>query len=81
MRRVRVAEGSALKALKEKLFTHRSELLSGLQQYDLNNTGELFSLCWPCSYLTGWTCAGVSVGFSLQVVCQSVNGLRCLSPS
>uniref|UniRef100_G3PQL6 Serine/threonine-protein phosphatase n=1 Tax=Gasterosteus aculeatus aculeatus TaxID=481459 RepID=G3PQL6_GASAC len=37
--RVRVAEGSALKALKEKLFTHRSELLSGLQQYDLNNTG------------------------------------------
>ncbi|XP_054473526.1 serine/threonine-protein phosphatase with EF-hands 1 [Anoplopoma fimbria] len=37
--RVRAAEGSALKALKEKLFTHRSELLSSLQQYDQNNTG------------------------------------------
>ncbi|TNN52081.1 Serine/threonine-protein phosphatase with EF-hands 1 [Liparis tanakae] len=37
--RVRAAEGTALKALKEKLFTHRSELLSGLQQYDQNNTG------------------------------------------
>uniref|UniRef100_A0A8C4IAA3 Serine/threonine-protein phosphatase n=1 Tax=Dicentrarchus labrax TaxID=13489 RepID=A0A8C4IAA3_DICLA len=30
--RVRAAEGSALRALKEKLFTHRSELMSGFQQ-------------------------------------------------
>ncbi|XP_067116777.1 serine/threonine-protein phosphatase with EF-hands 1 [Osmerus mordax] len=37
--RVSVAEGSALKALQEKLFTHRSELMTGFQQYDLNNTG------------------------------------------
>uniref|UniRef100_A0A8C4IA33 Serine/threonine-protein phosphatase with EF-hands n=1 Tax=Dicentrarchus labrax TaxID=13489 RepID=A0A8C4IA33_DICLA len=37
--RVRAAEGSALRALKEKLFTHRSELMSGFQQYDQNNTG------------------------------------------
>uniref|UniRef100_A0A8P4K4P7 Serine/threonine-protein phosphatase n=1 Tax=Dicentrarchus labrax TaxID=13489 RepID=A0A8P4K4P7_DICLA len=35
----RSAEGSALRALKEKLFTHRSELMSGFQQYDQNNTG------------------------------------------
>lgn len=42
--RVRAAEGSALRALKEKLFTHRSELILGFQQYDHNNTGLLFSL-------------------------------------
>ncbi|XP_067352109.1 serine/threonine-protein phosphatase with EF-hands 1 isoform X1 [Channa argus] len=36
--RVRAAEGSALRALKEKLFTHRSELMAGFQQYDQNNT-------------------------------------------
>lgn len=45
--RVRAAEGSALRALKEKLFTHRSELMSGFQQYDQNNTGAGFSLCLP----------------------------------
>lgn len=43
--RVRAAEGSALRALKEKLFTHRSELMLGFQQFDQNNTGVLFSLC------------------------------------
>ncbi|XP_076025680.1 serine/threonine-protein phosphatase with EF-hands 1 [Genypterus blacodes] len=37
--RVRVAEGSALRALKEKLFAHRSELMSGFQQHDQRNTG------------------------------------------
>ncbi|KAM9408264.1 serine/threonine-protein phosphatase with EF-hands 1 [Pholidichthys leucotaenia] len=37
--RVRAAEGSALRALKEKLFVHRSELMAGFQQYDQNNTG------------------------------------------
>lgn len=44
LHRVRAAEGSALRALKEKLFTHRSELILGFQQYDHNNTGLLFSL-------------------------------------
>lgn len=43
--RVRAAEGSALRALKEKLFTHRSELMLGFQQFDQNNAGVLFSLC------------------------------------
>uniref|UniRef100_A0A8C2WDN9 Serine/threonine-protein phosphatase with EF-hands n=1 Tax=Cyclopterus lumpus TaxID=8103 RepID=A0A8C2WDN9_CYCLU len=51
--RVRAAEGTALKALKEKLFTHRSELLSGLQQYDQNNTG--------CVSLSEWAQAFESV--------------------
>uniref|UniRef100_A0A3Q1IPK6 Serine/threonine-protein phosphatase with EF-hands n=1 Tax=Anabas testudineus TaxID=64144 RepID=A0A3Q1IPK6_ANATE len=37
--RVRAAEGSALRALKEKLFAHRAELIAGFQQYDQNNTG------------------------------------------
>ncbi|KAM3877292.1 serine/threonine-protein phosphatase with EF-hands 1 isoform 2-T2 [Diretmus argenteus] len=37
--RVRAAECSALRALQEKLFAHRSELMSGFQQYDQNNTG------------------------------------------
>lgn len=40
--RVRAAEGSALRALKEKLFSHHSELMLGFQQYDQNNTGALF---------------------------------------
>uniref|UniRef100_A0A8C6U5Z9 Serine/threonine-protein phosphatase n=1 Tax=Neogobius melanostomus TaxID=47308 RepID=A0A8C6U5Z9_9GOBI len=38
--RVRVAEGSALRALKEKLFTHRSELMAGFMECDHNNTGK-----------------------------------------
>ncbi|XP_014837044.1 PREDICTED: serine/threonine-protein phosphatase with EF-hands 1 [Poecilia mexicana] len=37
--RVRAAEGSALRALKEKLFAHRSELMTGFLQYDPNETG------------------------------------------
>lgn len=45
-RSVRAAEGSALKALKEKLFTHRSELMSGFQQHQ-NNAGVPLSLCSP----------------------------------
>ncbi|XP_019133645.1 serine/threonine-protein phosphatase with EF-hands 1 [Larimichthys crocea] len=44
--RVRAAEGSALRALKEKLFTHRSELMSGFQQYDQNNTGSVSVSEW-----------------------------------
>ncbi|XP_063068777.1 serine/threonine-protein phosphatase with EF-hands 1 [Engraulis encrasicolus] len=42
--RVSVAEGSALKALQEKLFAHRSELMAAFQQHDTNNTG-----CLPVS--------------------------------
>lgn len=41
---VRAAEGSALRALKEKLFSHRSELMLGFQQYDHNNAGAFFLL-------------------------------------
>ncbi|XP_068172636.1 serine/threonine-protein phosphatase with EF-hands 1 isoform X2 [Antennarius striatus] len=44
--RVQAAEGSALRALKEKLFTHRSELMSGFQQYDQNNTGVVSVSEW-----------------------------------
>lgn len=53
--RVRAAEGSALRALKEKLFSHRSELMLGFQQYDHNNTGACFllissfSIIFPCT--------------------------------
>lgn len=52
---VRAAEGSALRALKEKLFSHRSELMLGFQQYDQNNTGALqlltgtFSIIFLCT--------------------------------
>ncbi|XP_012675198.1 serine/threonine-protein phosphatase with EF-hands 1 isoform X2 [Clupea harengus] len=44
--RVSVAEGSALKALQEKLFAHRSELMAAFQQYDTNNTGCLSVSDW-----------------------------------
>ncbi|XP_042272440.1 serine/threonine-protein phosphatase with EF-hands 1 isoform X2 [Thunnus maccoyii] len=44
--RVRAAEGSALRALKEKLFAHRSELMAGFQQYDQNNTGSVSVSEW-----------------------------------
>ncbi|XP_055010687.1 serine/threonine-protein phosphatase with EF-hands 1 [Boleophthalmus pectinirostris] len=37
--RVRVAESSALKALKEQLFAHRSELMAAFKEFDHNNTG------------------------------------------
>lgn len=39
--RVSVAESSALKALQEKLFAHRSELMTAFQQYDIYNTGKI----------------------------------------
>lgn len=42
--RIRAAEGSALRALKEKLFAHRSELMANFQQRDPNNTGAPFHL-------------------------------------
>lgn len=48
--RVRAAEGSALRALKEKLFSHRSELMLGFQQYDQNNAGALFLLFTICNF-------------------------------
>uniref|UniRef100_H3CVT9 Serine/threonine-protein phosphatase with EF-hands n=1 Tax=Tetraodon nigroviridis TaxID=99883 RepID=H3CVT9_TETNG len=51
--RVRAAEGSALRALKEKLFTHRSELILGFQQYDHNNTGTILVSEWAQVLETG----------------------------
>lgn len=36
-----MAESSALKALQEKLFAHRSELMAAFQQYDIYNTGRV----------------------------------------
>uniref|UniRef100_A0A8C5D928 Serine/threonine-protein phosphatase with EF-hands n=1 Tax=Gouania willdenowi TaxID=441366 RepID=A0A8C5D928_GOUWI len=44
--RVRVAEGSALRALKEKLFAHRSELLAGFQDFDQQFTGSVSVSEW-----------------------------------
>uniref|UniRef100_A0A671T415 Serine/threonine-protein phosphatase with EF-hands n=1 Tax=Sinocyclocheilus anshuiensis TaxID=1608454 RepID=A0A671T415_9TELE len=44
--RVRVAEGSALRALKEKLYAHRSELRAAFQQYDIDNTGRISTSEW-----------------------------------
>ncbi|KAJ8399617.1 hypothetical protein AAFF_G00410280 [Aldrovandia affinis] len=44
--RVSVAEGSALKALQEKLFAHRSELMNTFQKYDRNNTGWISPSEW-----------------------------------
>ncbi|CAL9701441.1 unnamed protein product [Knipowitschia caucasica] len=37
--RVRVVESSALRALKEKLFTHRSELMAAFKEFDHNLKG------------------------------------------
>lgn len=36
-----MAESSALKALQEKLFARRSELMAAFQQHDLYNTGKI----------------------------------------
>ncbi|KAI5088864.1 serine/threonine-protein phosphatase with EF-hands 1 [Silurus meridionalis] len=44
--RVSVAESSALKALQEKLFAHRSELMAAFKQYDLYNTGRISTNDW-----------------------------------
>nr|AAD28796.1 protein phosphatase 1 [Takifugu rubripes] len=51
--RVRAAEGSAFRALKEKLFTHRSELILGFQEYDHNNTGTILVSEWAQVLETG----------------------------
>ncbi|KAM6977954.1 serine/threonine-protein phosphatase with EF-hands 1 [Aplochiton taeniatus] len=51
--RVSVAESSAVRALKEKLFAHRSELMTAFQQYDYNNTG--------CISVSDWAVAIESV--------------------
>uniref|UniRef100_A0A4W5MLB1 Serine/threonine-protein phosphatase with EF-hands n=1 Tax=Hucho hucho TaxID=62062 RepID=A0A4W5MLB1_9TELE len=37
--RVNVAEGSAVRAVQEKLFAHRSELMAAFQHYDTSNSG------------------------------------------
>ncbi|TSK67215.1 Serine/threonine-protein phosphatase with EF-hands 2 [Bagarius yarrelli] len=44
--RVSVAESSALKALQEKLFAHRSELMAAFQQYDIYRTGRISTNEW-----------------------------------
>uniref|UniRef100_A0A8C1ZDD8 Serine/threonine-protein phosphatase n=1 Tax=Cyprinus carpio TaxID=7962 RepID=A0A8C1ZDD8_CYPCA len=44
--RVCVAEGSALRALKEKLYAHRSDLMAAFQQYDIDNTGRISTSEW-----------------------------------
>ncbi|XP_047672961.1 serine/threonine-protein phosphatase with EF-hands 1 isoform X1 [Tachysurus fulvidraco] len=44
--RVSVAESSALKALQEKLFAHRSELMTAFQQYDIYKTGRISTNEW-----------------------------------
>ncbi|XP_051532102.1 serine/threonine-protein phosphatase with EF-hands 1-like isoform X2 [Myxocyprinus asiaticus] len=44
--KVRAAEGSALRALKEKLYAHRSELMTAFQQYDIDNTGCISTSEW-----------------------------------
>lgn len=42
--RVGTIESSALKSLREKIYAHRSELISAFAQYDLNGTGTTPSL-------------------------------------
>ncbi|KPP74539.1 serine/threonine-protein phosphatase with EF-hands 1-like [Scleropages formosus] len=44
--RVSVVESSALKALKEKLFAHRSELMTAFQQYDEDSKGYISTSDW-----------------------------------
>lgn len=44
--RVSVAEGSALKSLREKLYGHRSELIAAFKQYDTYNTGTVSTSDW-----------------------------------
>ncbi|XP_033864192.3 serine/threonine-protein phosphatase with EF-hands 1-like isoform X1 [Acipenser ruthenus] len=44
--RVSVAEGSALKSLREKLYAHRSELIAAFKQYDTYNTGTVSTSDW-----------------------------------
>uniref|UniRef100_A0A8C1GMM5 Serine/threonine-protein phosphatase n=1 Tax=Cyprinus carpio TaxID=7962 RepID=A0A8C1GMM5_CYPCA len=39
-------EGSALRALKEKLYGHRSDLMAAFQQYDIDNTGRISTSEW-----------------------------------
>lgn len=38
---IRRTEHSALKVLREQLFTHKSDLISAFQQYDKKNTGAV----------------------------------------
>lgn len=44
-----MAESSALKALQEKLFAHRSELIAAFQQYDIYNTGRMNEIKYNCT--------------------------------
>ncbi|TFK10244.1 epoxide hydrolase 3-like [Platysternon megacephalum] len=44
--RVSVVEWSALKSLREKLYSRRSELIAAFRQYDPNNTGRISATEW-----------------------------------
>ncbi|XP_076878509.1 serine/threonine-protein phosphatase with EF-hands 1 isoform X2 [Brachyhypopomus gauderio] len=44
--RVSVAESSALKALQEKLFAHRTELMAAFREYDVDGSGRISTMEW-----------------------------------
>lgn len=77
--RVCAAEGSALRALKEKLYAHRSELMAAFQQYDIDNTGWVHSLhICVAFFLLSWSVMYFSL--SVQAASLLVNGPWLLSP-
>ncbi|XP_005426209.1 serine/threonine-protein phosphatase with EF-hands 1 [Geospiza fortis] len=47
--RVGTIESSALKSLREKIYAHRSELISAFAQYDLNGTGRISVNDWAAA--------------------------------
>uniref|UniRef100_A0A8C5IXT1 Serine/threonine-protein phosphatase with EF-hands 1 n=1 Tax=Junco hyemalis TaxID=40217 RepID=A0A8C5IXT1_JUNHY len=48
-RRVGTIESSALKSLREKIYAHRSELISAFAQYDTNGTGRISVNDWAAA--------------------------------
>ncbi|NWY91031.1 PPE1 phosphatase, partial [Loxia curvirostra] len=47
--RVGTIESSALKSLREKIYAHRSELISAFAQYDVNGTGRISVNDWAAA--------------------------------
>ncbi|RLW07687.1 hypothetical protein DV515_00003645 [Chloebia gouldiae] len=47
--RVGTIESSALKSLREKIYAHRSELISAFAQYDINGTGRISVNDWAAA--------------------------------